>query len=79
MKEDTQPQTAIEATGYIAGVCYGMARAVLRDHFTVLLLVTIGFVCWTLFVGTALLQTLGLYIATTALILGHALLRKPSA
>ncbi|HEX7577630.1 MAG TPA: hypothetical protein VF430_06300 [Verrucomicrobiae bacterium] len=79
MKADTKKPTAIEATGYIAGACYGIARSVLRGHFRVLVLVTLGLLGWTFFIGTALLQILVLYVAIVALIFGHALLRKPAA
>jgi hypothetical protein len=79
MKDDTQKQTTIEATGYVTGACYGIARSVLRGHFRVLVLATMGLLGWMFFIGTGLLQIFVLYVAITALIFGHALLRKPAA
>ena len=81
MNEPNEKVSATHAAGYIAGVGIGLATAVLRMHFWVLLAGTAAFLVALIFIEAqmTLLRSLAVYVAFAAGVFGHALLRRPTA
>ena len=81
METREEKMSSVQATAYIAGVGFGVARSVLGGHFRMLVVATVCTVLLMFFLDTTadLVRLLILHVALVALILGHALLRKPDA
>lgn len=79
METKEQEMGPVQATGYIAGVGVGVGQAVLGGHFRVLAIATVCAVLLMFYFETTpdLIRLLITYVATVALVLGHALLRRP--